>query len=272
MDNNALAHHGVTGMRWGVRRYQNKDGSLTKAGQRRQQKLREEALEKARQAKAAKKQHEADKQTAIRSGSAKDVLKFKGELTPQEMQSAMNRIRWEQDMKSIAAKDVADGKSKTDKFFGGVDKATTNVNTALKAYNTFANIFNAFSDRDVSLPKVDTNITSGNRELRKKEKKEVKKAEEARKKREEQEAQRESKQKERAEKRAKESDDKVYSGTVEGTGTSGKKKSNSSREKKAPDIIDADWYDVSVSNVPATTVSRGQTYIAGLLDAPKDDY
>lgn len=29
-----LTHHGILGMKWGVRRYQNKDGSLTPAGKR----------------------------------------------------------------------------------------------------------------------------------------------------------------------------------------------------------------------------------------------
>ena len=30
-----LMHYGILGMRWGVRRYQNKDGSLTPAGKKR---------------------------------------------------------------------------------------------------------------------------------------------------------------------------------------------------------------------------------------------
>lgn len=35
MNNSYLCHHGVTGQKWGVRRYQNKDGSLTPEGRKR---------------------------------------------------------------------------------------------------------------------------------------------------------------------------------------------------------------------------------------------
>lgn len=35
---NSIAHHGVKGQRWGVRRYQNEDGSLTEAGKRKAEK------------------------------------------------------------------------------------------------------------------------------------------------------------------------------------------------------------------------------------------
>ena len=35
MDSNTIYHHGIKGMKWGVRRYKNKDGTLTNAGKAR---------------------------------------------------------------------------------------------------------------------------------------------------------------------------------------------------------------------------------------------
>ena len=55
MDNNYLQHHGILGMKWGVRRYQNKDGSLTAAGKKRVAKLDAE-----REALTGKKSNSGD--------------------------------------------------------------------------------------------------------------------------------------------------------------------------------------------------------------------
>ena len=46
--NGELYHYGIKGMRWGVRRYQNKDGSLTPAGKKRAQRDADK-LKKSRQ-------------------------------------------------------------------------------------------------------------------------------------------------------------------------------------------------------------------------------
>ena len=73
-----IAHHGILGMKWGIRRYQNEDGSLTNAGEKRYSlgekihmhdvaKRRKKALEKARITKEQKAKEAADREEKLRT-------------------------------------------------------------------------------------------------------------------------------------------------------------------------------------------------------------
>ena len=85
-----LCHYGVQGMRWGIRRYQNKDGSLTPAGQKRRAKL-EGKLEQLN-----------GKSAANTSASRKSV----SEMTDDELREKTNRMRAEKEYYE-AAKNLA---------------------------------------------------------------------------------------------------------------------------------------------------------------------
>ena len=80
MSSNELTHHGIKGMRWGVRRYQNKDGTLTKAGRKKMAKLDKEYSKLTRQ-----KRNTESPNTRL------------SKMTDDEIRARINRINLERD-------------------------------------------------------------------------------------------------------------------------------------------------------------------------------
>lgn len=79
--NNELYHHGVKGQRWGVRRYQNADGSLTSAGKNRYVK-----------------------------NERKQSLKNRRNLSDEELRSRINRLKLEKEFKRLTEEDLHPGR------------------------------------------------------------------------------------------------------------------------------------------------------------------
>lgn len=121
-------HYGIKGMKWGIRRYQNLDGTLTAAGKRRQKK------EEKRQAKEARKQaKKADK--AIRKDRA-NASKNRRNLSDEELASRVKRLEQERKLKSLTDEDVASGRTAVKSFLkttGGRVLTTAAVGAAIYA-------------------------------------------------------------------------------------------------------------------------------------------
>lgn len=164
MSNTELVHWGIKGQKWGVRRYQNPDGSLTPAGRKRylnddgtlnaagKRRLKKVEKEEAKK-EEDRRTHEEKKQDALQKGNATDILKFKGELTNQEMQTALTRISLERQLSDISAREIAAGQQKTKSalelasdVMTNVDKVRGMVEKGISAYNTVAKINNSLSD------------------------------------------------------------------------------------------------------------------------------
>lgn len=122
--NGELYHWGIKGMKWGQRRYQNKDGSLTPAGRKRYAdeeaslKAREKEIKnrervKAKEAKLAAKKADLDaREEALNNPKKQDTdikaeppkIKKTGDMSDKELQDRVNRLRNEDSYRDLSKK------------------------------------------------------------------------------------------------------------------------------------------------------------------------
>lgn len=137
MDKNYIQHHGTKGMKWGIRRFQNKDGSLTPAGKRR---------------RAKTENYHDDYKKAHDKKSVK-------EMSDSELRARNNRLQMERQYTELTAK-----KSRGKKFinaFVGTAATLTSIGVAYGQYKKLAGTAKPAADKvldkigDVVLKSID---------------------------------------------------------------------------------------------------------------------
>ena len=112
-----LKHAGIKGMKWGVRRYQNKDGSLTPAG---------------------KKRYDEPHEDYRRAHDKKPI----SQMSDKELQARNNRLQQEQNYKRLT-QSSGRGKKAVQAF---ISTAGT-ISAAIAAYGTYKTLANKGIDK-----------------------------------------------------------------------------------------------------------------------------
>lgn len=126
---NELYHHGIKGMHWGVRRYQNSDGTLTNAGKRR------ELRDQARADKAARKEAKMARKRAYKNRSL---------MTERELDNQIRRYQKEKQFANLSRESLKPGRSAVgknlSKYGGMAAGAVVGTTAGILAKNALMNM------------------------------------------------------------------------------------------------------------------------------------
>lgn len=286
-----LYHWGIKGMKWGIRRYQNKDGSLTDRGKKRygnsDDGSNKESVKTSESGESGTKSSSRSisnmsdaelqaKVNRLRNEDAyNDLSKKLGYDSPKteldkkiaDMEKQKKYLELQRDINNLTPKKVSKGK----KFIDGlmtkvIEPAATEVGkNLLKKYlgEAGSRIFNKTAPKAEN---VKNTVKDSYESVKQKE------------------AKREAKRQSRSEKKST-----VYEGIVEGVGNSSKKSSSRTNNSTTSGVVydsyrDSDGvYRYANSSVTSMTTtsntsagrswvsSHNNTSVSGLLSAPKDD-
>ena len=149
LNRDELKHYGVLGMRWGVRNYQNKDGTRTAKGRRHEKKLKDAIVKayktgkkiggKAIDAHISRKKARA---ALTRAG----VLKNKKLFTTQELRDLENRFKVEDELKNASRNQRIRIAQEIATYGNTVKSVGEGTQKAFATYNKYQDFINSFKE------------------------------------------------------------------------------------------------------------------------------